>query len=57
MLLKILIIADPPGATLVILDNMGWYCDVATDCHKIIQILSKVALKSIYINPYDNQNF
>jgi len=21
--------ADTPGATLVILDNLGWYCDVA----------------------------
>jgi len=22
-------LADLPGATLVILDNLGWYCDVA----------------------------
>ena len=22
-------LAYPPGETLVILDNMGWYCDVA----------------------------
>ena len=22
-------LVDPPGATLVILDNLGWYCDVA----------------------------
>jgi hypothetical protein len=22
-------LADPPGATLVILDNLGWYCDTS----------------------------
>ena len=22
-------LADPPGATLAVLDNLGWYCEVA----------------------------
>jgi hypothetical protein len=34
-------LADPPGTTLVILDNPDWYCDVANVfiCHKQIQIV------------------
>ena len=28
-------LAAPPGATLVILDNLDWYCDVASDEDKL----------------------
>jgi hypothetical protein len=37
-------LAEPPGATLVILDNMGWYCDIEKIVFKTEESLNFVKL-------------
>ena len=44
-------LADMPGTTLIILDNLGWYCDVANDkfkySHELIVIKIKESLNFV----------
>jgi len=40
-------LTDPPGATLVILDNLGWYCNVAN---------AFIRRRQIQIVPWNNSN-
>jgi len=40
-------LTDPPGSTLVMLDNLGWYCDITNVF---------IRKRLIHIFPWNNQN-